>query len=147
MNPSYNNDFKVLIVNDDPYMRSFLTAFCEVNNYDASFARTGKDALALIEQKGPYLLIIADFLIPNMSGTEFITHVRERWKHIPVIALSSSGETEKSLIEAGACLFLEKPLDPYVLEKEIEAIRGASGKCLPGSYLADIRRNPSIKRN
>ncbi|SPQ00435.1 hypothetical protein NBG4_230034 [Candidatus Sulfobium mesophilum] len=136
MNPSYNNDFRVLIVNDDPYMRSFLTAFCEVNNYDASFARTGKDALALIEQKGPYLLIIADFLIPHMHGVDFIMQVRGRWKNIPVIALSSSGETEKSLIEAGACLFLEKPINPYILEKEIESIRGAGEHGLPKHYPA-----------
>ncbi len=112
-------------------MQSFLTAFCEVNNYDASFASNGKDALTLIEQKGPYLLIIADFLIPGMRGVEFIMHVRGRWKNIPVIALSSSGEIGKSFKEAGVCLFLEKPIDPYVLEKEIETIRVAGIRALP----------------
>ncbi len=134
MNSFYDSDFKVLIVNDDPYMQSFLAAFCEVNNYDASFASNETEALTLIEQRGPYLLIIADFLIPNMRGIEFITQVRGRWKNVPVIALSSSGETEKSLIEAGACLFLEKPFDPYLLEKEIEAIRAAGSNGLPERF-------------
>ncbi len=134
MNSSFNNNFKVLIVNDDPYVRSFLTAFCEVNNYDASFASNGNDALNLIEQKGPYLLIIADFLIPNMRGIEFITQLRGRWKNIPVIALSSPGEVDKSLIEAGGCMFLEKPIDPYVLEKEVEAIRSAGIRAMPENY-------------
>jgi hypothetical protein len=39
--------------------------------------------------------------------------------------MSAWDDVRNSLIEAGARLFFEKPFDPYVLEKEIEAIRNS----------------------
>ena len=57
---------------------------------------------------------------------------QERWRNLPVIAMSAWDDVGKSLIEAGACLFLEKPFDPYVLEKEIEVIRNAAMEDNPG---------------
>lgn len=118
-------DFKILIVDDDPLIRSFLKAFCEVNNYAADFAVDGTDALGLIEKNGSYFLAIVDFLMLKMHGVEFIRQVRERWRDLPIIAMSAWQDIGKSFIEAGAYLFLEKPFDPYILEKEIEAIRNA----------------------
>jgi len=128
MSSFHSRDFKILIVDDDPLIRSFLMAFCEVNNYEADFAINGTDALGLIEKNGSYLLAIVDFLMPKMHGVEFIRQVRERWRDLPIIAMSAWEDVGKSFIEAGACLFLEKPFDPYVLEKEIEAIRNAGMK-------------------
>ncbi len=125
MSSFHTKDSKILIVDDDPLIRSFLKAFCEVNNYKADFAVNGTDALGLIEKNGSYFLAIVDFLMPKMHGVEFIRQVRKRWRDLPIIAISAWQDIGKSFIEAGACLFLEKPFDPYVLEKEIEAIRNA----------------------
>jgi DNA-binding response OmpR family regulator len=132
MSSSPSRGIKILIVDDDPLIRSFLKAFCEVNNYEADFAITGTDALELIENNDSYLLAIVDFLMPKMHGVEFIKRVRERWKDIPIIAMSAWEDVGKSFIEAGAYLFLEKPFDPYVLEKDIEEILNRGMKSLPG---------------
>lgn len=129
-----SKSLKILIVDDDPLVQSFLRAFCEVNNYEADFASCGNDALGLIENNS-YFLAIVDFLMPRMHGVEFIRQVRKRWRDLPIIAMSAWEDVRKSLIEAGACLFLEKPFDPYVLEKEIEAIRSA------GSEFEEKRKN------
>jgi DNA-binding response OmpR family regulator len=132
MNSIHSGDFKILIVDDDPLIRAFLQAFCEVNNYQAEFAGNGNDALRLLGENSSYLLVIADFLMPKMHGIEFIKRVKERWSDLPVIAMSAWDDVGKSLIEAGACLFLEKPFDPYVLEREIEVIRNAAFDSTPG---------------
>ncbi len=132
MNTFHSSDFKILIVDDDPLIRAFLKAFCEVNNYRAEFAVTGTDALKLLSENSSYLLVIVDFLMPRMHGIEFIKQVKERWRDLPVIAMSAWDDVGKSLIEAGACLFLEKPFDPYVLEREIEVIRSAALESNPG---------------
>ena len=126
MNSFHSSDFKILIVDDDPLIRAFLKAFCEVNNYRAEFAVTGADALRLLSENSSYLLVIVDFLMPRMHGIEFIRRVKERWRDLPVIAMSAWDDVGKSLLEAGACLFLEKPFDPYVLEREIEVIMSAA---------------------
>jgi DNA-binding response OmpR family regulator len=117
------DDFKILIVDDDPLMRDFLRAFCEVNNYQAEFAADGREALGLLEEEGDYSLAIVDFLMPEMHGIDLIRQIRRKWKHISIIAMSAWDDIKKSFIDAGASLFLEKPFDPYVLEKQIEAIR------------------------
>jgi hypothetical protein len=57
--------------------------------------------------------------------------------------MSAWEDAGKSLTEAGASLFLEKPFDPYVLEKEIEAIRNTGLKNLPGCKQAGLCRSPS----
>jgi len=132
MNAFHSSDFKILIVDDDPLIRTFLKAFCEVNNYQAEFADTGNDALRLLDESSSYLLVIVDFLMPRMHGIEFIKQVKKRWRDLPVIAMSAWDDVGKSLIEAGACLFLEKPFDPYVLEREIEIIRSAALNINPG---------------
>ena len=132
MNAFHSSDFKILIVDDDPLIRDFLKAFCEVNNYRAEFAVTGADALRLLSENSLYLLVIVDFLMPRMHGIEFIRRVKERWRDLPVIAMSAWDDVGESLLEAGACLFLEKPFDPYVLEREIEVIRSAALQSNPG---------------
>jgi DNA-binding response OmpR family regulator len=132
MNSFHSSDFGILIVDDDPLIRAFLKAFCEVNNYHAEFADNGTDALRLIGENSSYLLVIVDFLMPRMHGIEFIKQVKEKWRDLPVIAMSAWEDVGKSLIEAGACLFLKKPLDPYVLEREIEVIRSAAMGGNPG---------------
>ncbi len=126
MSSFHPSDFKILIVDDDPLIRSFLMAFCEVNNYEADFAINGADALELIEKNSSYLLAIVDFLLPQMHGIEFVRQAKKRRGDLPIIAMSAWDGVGKSFIEAGACLFLEKPLDPYILEKEIEAIRNTA---------------------
>ena len=125
-------EFKILIVDDDPLIRDFLGAFCEVNGYRAKIASNGHDALSLLQEDGNYSLVIVDFLMPNMHGIEFMRQVREKWKTISIIAMSAWEDIGQSFIKAGACLFLEKPFDPYVLEKEIEAIRNEGIPSCPG---------------
>src|SRR5512142_97412 len=115
MNAFHSSDFKILIVDDDPLIRAFLKAFCEVNNYRAEFAVTGADALMLLSENSLYLRVIVDFLLLRMHGIDFIRRVKERWRDLPVIAMSAWDDVGESLLEAGACLFLEKPFDPYVL--------------------------------
>ncbi len=117
-----NRDFKILIVEDDPGMRKFLGDFCIVNGYRAEFACNGSDALTRMKQNGSYDLIIADFLMPEMNGEEFIRRAKEKWINLPIIAMSAWEDVENSLIKAGAYMFLRKPFDPYVLEREIELL-------------------------
>ena len=125
MSSFHSSGFTILIVDDDPLIRTFLQAFCEVNNYDAEFAGSGTEALSLLDKNRSYLLVIVDFLMPEMHGVEFIRQAKKKWRDIPIIAMSAWDDVGQSLIEAGACLFFEKPFDPYVLEKEIEIIRSA----------------------
>ena len=117
---------KVLIVDDDPDIGEILADLCAVNGYQTELACNGAEALKLMRQNMAYDLAIVDFLMPVMSGAEFITRAREEKADFPIIVISACDDVEDSFIAAGANFFLKKPFDPARLEEAIEVIaRGA----------------------
>jgi DNA-binding response OmpR family regulator len=117
-------DFKLLIAEDDPEVRRFLMDFCDVNGYQAEWARNGLEALTRVREDDTYALAIVDYMMPEMDGLQFVREVKENGTDLPIIAMSGWGSImERPFLEAGAFLFLSKPFDPHVLEKEIELIR------------------------
>ncbi|MDP6554249.1 MAG: response regulator [Pirellulaceae bacterium] len=67
MNSEIAND--ILIVDDDPAMLRVLTCILKSSGYDIRTARSGQQALKLIEQEAPSFLI-SDWEMPEMSGSE-----------------------------------------------------------------------------
>ncbi len=113
---------KLLVVEDRLDMAGFMADFCNVNGYEADFAVDGTEALKLIVNDMPYSAIIVDFLMTGMTGVEFVKQAKERWRDVPIIAMSGFEDVEQPFLEAGARRFLQKPVDPYQLEREIELI-------------------------
>jgi CheY-like chemotaxis protein len=120
--------FRILVVEDDPGMGLFMKQFCELNGYDADFATNGALALKQIENGVRYGLAVVDFLMPRMHGVEFILHALKKLPDLPIIAMSAYDDAEKPFREAGAYLFLKKPLDPYELEREVALIAGKGNR-------------------
>ncbi len=119
--------FKILVVEDEPDVTHFMREFCKLNGYDADFEPNGALALKRMENEMPYGLAVVDFLMPRMHGVDFILHAKKKWPDLPIIAVSAFDDAENPFLEAGAFLFLKKPFDPYVLEKEIALIACAKG--------------------
>jgi DNA-binding response OmpR family regulator len=116
--------FKILVVEDEPDIIQFMEEFCKLNGYEADFEPNGASALRCIEKEMPYGLAVVDFLMPGMHGVDFILHARKKWPDLPIIAVSAFDDAENPFLEAGAYLFLKKPFDPYVLEREIALLAG-----------------------
>jgi CheY-like chemotaxis protein len=83
----------VLLVDDDPTIRRFLSSQLEEAGFKAQQAEDGIDALAKLRDELPKV-IISDLQMPRMSGFEFISVVRQRFPSIPVIVLSGSIQRE-----------------------------------------------------
>lgn len=82
-------DFKtrVLVVDDEPIILDTTTAILESEGFVVRTAADGFAALLTLRQTPPDI-IISDLRMPNMSGFEFLSVVRRRFPHIPVIAVS-----------------------------------------------------------
>lgn len=98
----------VLIVHDDPGVRRCLGAFLETNGYKVLSASTGQEALAVLEEDVPRLLVIGVGL-PLMSGWKLI----EALAHYPDLSriprlLVSPDDAEAALC-ARALALLEPP--------------------------------------
>jgi CheY-like chemotaxis protein len=91
-------------------------------------AASGPEALELAgRQQRPPSLVIADVVMPGMSGGQLAARLAERWPAVPV--LYTSGYTgldavSRGLLEEGR-EFIPKPLDPDTLAKRVRQILDA----------------------
>lgn len=105
----------LLIVEDVPNILELLTITLQFKGYPVLAASNGEDALRLIEQQRP-ALIITDILMPKMDGFQLVQKLRTdpRTSQIPIIILSATyvtPEDREFAIRLGAARFLEKPVD------------------------------------
>lgn len=122
---------KVLVVDDDADVRSFVLTVLEENNYIPLVACDGIEGLEKILQEKPDLVIL-DVLMPRGSGIRLYRKLKtdEGLKQIPVImftgiALRSFLKSQKALDEFGGevpqpDIYLEKPVEPEELVEAIE---------------------------
>jgi len=98
---------RLLVVDDEPAIREVTSALLASEGYDVSTAEDGVEAMGQLVEPLPDL-VISDLRMPRMSGFELLTLVRERFPHVPVIAMS--GEFSETEVPAGilADAFLQK---------------------------------------
>jgi CheY-like chemotaxis protein len=79
----------VLLVDDDPSVRTYLSKRLEGEGFETHEAEDGIDGLVKLRNELPKV-IITDLQMPRMSGIEFVSVVRRRFPSLPVIVLSGS---------------------------------------------------------
>jgi CheY-like chemotaxis protein len=105
----------LLIVEDVPNILELLSVTLKFKGYPVITATNGEEALKLIEQEHP-ALIVSDILMPKMDGFQLIQRLRTHPKtsQIPIIILSATYVTPEDrdfAMKLGAARFLEKPVD------------------------------------
>lgn len=105
----------VLVAEDDEDVALLITQMLKNEGYSYCWAQNGKEALEIIEQKHPQL-IITDIMMPMLDGIGLIKAVRtnDETNHIPIIVVSARTEDNDRLIglDAGAEVYLGKPFIP-----------------------------------
>lgn len=81
--------YRILVVDDDHDIRRMAKAILESQGYKVLCGVDGFDGLTELKQSLPDV-IISDLEMPNMNGFEFLSVVRKRFPHIPVIAISGA---------------------------------------------------------
>ncbi len=79
--------YRILVVDDEPTIRDTSVAILGSQGYEVRTAADGFEGLVELRRSLPDL-IISDLRMPDMSGFEFLSVVRRRFSHIPVIAIS-----------------------------------------------------------
>lgn len=100
---------KILIIDDEPQIRKFLTISLESQGYEIITAETGQQGLSQAVLGNPDLIIL-DLGLPDMDGKHVLQKILNE-KFIPVIVLSvRSSELEKvAALDMGAVDYVEKP--------------------------------------
>jgi DNA-binding response OmpR family regulator len=112
----------ILVVEDDAEIR-FMIKDLLSSDYQIVEASNGKEALQVVNQKHP-LLIISDIIMPEMDGVEFVKVMKadEFTSHIPIILLSSKSSIDNQIegFESGADAYINKPFNFRHLEVMIK---------------------------
>ncbi len=102
----------ILLVDDDSSIRWVLSKALNNAGFKVLAADNGQDALKLIEQQLPKL-IITDVQMPGMSGLELMETVKLRHPNLPVVIITANTDTQMAVEshKIGAFDFLPKPFD------------------------------------
>lgn len=102
----------ILIVEDEPAQREMLGYNLESEGYRISTAINGEEALLLISEEAPDVIVL-DWMLPNVSGIEVCRQVKSKpeTREIPVIMLSARSEEGDKVrgLEIGADDYVTKP--------------------------------------
>ena len=121
---------KILVVDDEPDVRKFLTTCIEDAGFQVDSAIDGQDALEKIEKEMPDLMTL-DMVMPRKSGIELIRTLRKNdaWAGLPIIVITAHTQDEfasediKSFNAFTSGLkprrTIEKPVTPAILVKTI----------------------------
>ncbi|MGB9105873.1 MAG: response regulator transcription factor, partial [Terriglobales bacterium] len=130
---------KILIVDDEPQIARVLKTALSSRGYSTRTASDGDDALQVIKEWSPDLLI-TDLRMPNMDGLQLCRHLRTK-SQIPIIVLSVRGEerTKVEALDAGADDYVTKPFSTNELLARVRAtLRRASAAQPPESPVIAI---------
>ncbi len=114
---------RVLIVDDEPGVRSSLMGVLRDEGYDVESAESGEACLDKAVRRA-FDVIVLDIWLPGMDGLATLTRLRERQVDAQVVVISGHGNIESAVraIKMGAFDFVEKPLS---LEKTVLVVRNA----------------------
>src|SRR5215470_1813765 len=114
----------VLVVDDDPEVRDLVDMLLERAGYDRAVAASGEEAVSLLEQHTPALIVL-DLNMPGMDGWSVAALVRkhERTARIPILVLTGlTQNVENAARRAGATAFCLKPIDSKRFVKEVKRL-------------------------
>lgn len=128
---------KILVCEDDPVMMLVLTSMLKKLQYQVICSKDGREALNLINTELPDM-VITDMMLPNLSGAEIISYVKNfSAKKIPVILLSSMPHyaLKNNDEDFGADGYLTKPAYPEQLKNKILELQNTECEefCLSGA--------------
>lgn len=101
----------ILIVDDEPNVRSSLTRLLQRKGYDTVLAENADDAFTVLEKR-PVSIVLTDFIMPGRSGVELLKEVKKRFPGSVRIILSGKADPKEVMGAVNSGLvshFLTKP--------------------------------------
>lgn len=115
----------ILIVEDDPAIEALLAYNLEKENYKVKVAKDGEEALLMIAERQPDLIIL-DWMLPKISGIEVCRRLRQRneTKNVPIIMLTARNDESDKIrgFETGADDYINKPFSVAELKARVKAV-------------------------
>jgi CheY-like chemotaxis protein len=121
----------VLVVEDDAEVRKLISEVLRIRGYRVLESTNGPEAIRLVQSDGTQVqLVVADVILPEMSGPEVVRHLLALKPGVP--ALFISGYTDEAVLRHGMlesdAAFLSKPFLPEALARKVRETLDGKGK-------------------
>lgn len=115
---------KILVVDDEMLVRTFLAETLRRKNLDVTTAENGTKAISLIKDN-VYDMVITDMKMPDITGIDVLRKVKEISPSTIVVVITAFGSIENAVeaMRLGAFNYLIKPFSPDTIEAVIEKAR------------------------
>jgi two-component system nitrogen regulation response regulator NtrX len=120
---------RVLVVEDEAYVRDSLVEVLRARRFDAGAAGSVGEALAFLA-RAPVDVVLSDLRMPGADGLELVRRLQASVPDVPVVILTGHGTVASAVecLKAGASDYILKPADPEALEVALE--RALAGRAL-----------------
>ena len=134
-----NSQVHVLIVDDDPEIRSLLARYLRDQGFRVSVAADRRECESQMTDSNPDLVVL-DVMLPDGSGLDICRSLHERRPRMPVILLTALKEDVDRIIglEIGADDYLGKPFNPRELAARIRAVLRRATQEIPAPPASQI---------
>ncbi len=121
----------ILLVEDDRFFREMFSDLLLAEGYQVETASCGCDGLEMLA-KGQYSLVITDLVMPDVSGLEILSRVRESHPTVDVIMVTGNANLESAIfaLKHGARDYLVKPVNP-------DEFKHSVAQCIQQRHLLD----------
>ncbi len=114
----------ILVVDDEPGVRSLLSDVLTEEGYAVMLASDGKKAWDVLSSRAGLDMVITDLVMPNQEGIETIRAIRARFPQVKIIAMSGAfgGKFLRMAKGLGADATLHKPVAPGDLLRTVAGL-------------------------
>lgn len=118
---------RILVIDDHVDLIANIFAIFEQDNYILDVAQDAFSALALC-RNNHYDILILDWMLPKLSGIDFLKKIRSEYIYTPVIMLTAKSDLEDKLagFSVGADDYLTKPFSTRELRARVKALHARS---------------------
>ena len=111
---------RLLVVDDEEPLLEIFVEFFEESEYELTIAKTGEEAIELLERQ-EFDLVVTDLNLPGADGLDVLTHAKRRDREMEVIVLTGNASTLTAIdaLRQGAYDYVLKPFDLYEMEQTV----------------------------
>lgn len=132
------NNLQILVIEDEPSVGEVVSLYLRRAEYDVVVARDGRDALDVLDNQFPQLIIL-DLMLPEVDGWEVLQWVRAR-SNVPIIVLTARRDESDRIagLDMGADDYITKPFSPQELVSRVRAVLRRGRTELPANQLLPL---------
>jgi DNA-binding NtrC family response regulator len=141
----------VLVVDDSTDIREAIRLMLTRQNYEVWLAPDGNSAMQLMNQPelaSAVCTVVCDLVMPNGSGTDLITYLRNDHPDIPIIVCSGTDDTVflQGILRDGVCDWMRKPVSRDMLVQKVRtAIHLFTLRKQQARYISSVREKDSMR--